>query len=223
MTDVSTPKAGANASDIPALLRLPVQYWKQTVLVIAGIVVLAGGYALYGLYQTSRVEKAESALNALLLSSTKGADLQKALQAMAKTAPAGVRDAVNLELAKASLEAGDFNQAAAAWAAVSASAPGSIRAVAGLGQAAALTQAGHPDKALAVLEGLKATMPKAFAITLDRQLAVTAEEAGQWQKALQAYERMKADGSLQNPGFINARIASLRAKLGSKDAAKTNG
>jgi hypothetical protein len=223
MTDVSSPKSGKNAAfDIHNLLILPLQYWKQSVLVIAVIVVSAGGYALFGTYQKSQAEKAETALSTLV-ATTSGADLLKALTAMAQTAPAGVRDAVNLELAKAALAAGDFAQAATAWAAVAKSAPASMRAVAALGQASALSQAGQHDKAVDVLEHLKADVPKAFAMTVDRQLAITAEDAGQWQKALDAYERMKADGNLQNPGFIDARIASLRAKLGPDGAAKTNG
>jgi len=223
MSDVSSPKDGKNAaSAIHNLLLLPVQYWKQSALVIGAIVVLAGGYALYGTYQKSQAEKAENAL-ATLVATTTGADQVKALAAMATTAPASVRDAVNLELAKAALDAGDFSQAATAWAAVSGNAPASMRAVAGRGQAAALAKAGQADKAVTVLESLKTSVPAAFTMTVDRQLAITAEDAGQWQKALDAYQRMKADASLQNPGFIDARIAFLRAKLGSADAPKTNG
>lgn len=223
MTDVSSPNTGKKAaSDIPAVLRLPVQYWKQSALVIAVIVVLAGGHALYGAYQHSQTEKAETALSNLLSTAT-GADLQKSLAAMAKSAPSGVSDAVNLALAKAALDAGDYAQAAAAWAAVSGNAPAAMRAVAGLGQAAALVKAGQADKAVTVLEALKGGVPQAFASTVDRQLAVTAEDAGQWQKSLDAYLRLKADASLPNPGFIDARIATLRAKLGAAGATKTNG
>lgn len=223
MTDVSSSKPGNKAaSDIPALLRLPVQYWKQSAMVVGAIVVLAGGYALYGTYQQSRIAKAETALSNLVATTT-GAERQKALAAMAKTAPAGVRDAVNLALAKAALDAGDDAQAATAWAAVSKNAPAAMRAVAGLGQAAALVKAGQTAKAVTVLEGLKMDVPQAFIPTVDRQLAITAEAAGQWQKSLDAYLRLKADASLPNPGFIDARIASLRAKLGTAGETKTNG
>ena len=98
-----------------------------------------------------------------------------------------------------------------------------MHAVAGLGQAAALAKAGQADKAVTVLESLQASVPQAFASTVDRQLAVAAEDAGQWQKSLDAYLRIKADASLPNPGFIDARIAALRAKLGDAGAAKKNG
>jgi len=222
MTDVPQAKAAATSSDIPSVLRLPIQYWKQSVAVIAVIVVVAGGYALFNLYQKSQDEKAEQALSKLV-ATTKGADLVTALTQMAASAPAGVRAAVNLELAKAAQDAGDFTKAASAWEAVAKEAPASMRVIARLGQAAVLSKAGQNDQAVAVLESLLTDAPKAFVMTVDRQLAVTAEAAGQWQKALDAYGRMKADGSLQNPGYIDARIAALRAKADAAATPKTNG
>ena len=222
MTDVSSPKSANSGTDISALLRLPIEYWKQTVAVLAAIVVIAGGYALFTLYQKSQSAKAEQALSELTMQKT-GAELVDALQKMATTAPSSVRAAVNLELAKAAQTSGDFAKAADAWEAVAKDAPESMRIIARLGQATALTQAGQNDKALAVLEALKANAPKEFQMTVDRQLAVTAEAAGQWQKALDAYNRMKADGSLQNPGYIDARIAAVKAKADAAATPKTNG
>ena len=128
MTDVPQAKAAATSSDIPSVLRLPIQYWKQSVAVIAVIVVVAGGYALFNLYQKSQDEKAEQALSKLV-ATTKGADLVTALTQMAASAPAGVRAAVNLELAKAAQDAGDFTKAASAWEAVAKEAPASMRLV----------------------------------------------------------------------------------------------
>lgn len=222
MSDISKAKAAATAPDTMSVLRLPIQYWKQSVAVIAVIVVVAGGYTLFNVYQQHQAQKAEEALNQVVMTTT-GNDLLAALTKMAASAPESVRPAVNLELAKAAQTAGDFAKAASAWEAVAQNAPESLRAIARLGQASALSQAGKNDQALAVLEDLKANAPKAFSMTVDRQLAVTAESAGQWQKALDAYERMKKDGSLQNPGFINARITAVRAKASAAATPKTNG
>lgn len=222
MTDVSKAKTAVTDSVTPSLLRLPIQYWKQTVAVIAVIIVVAGGYALFTVYQQHQTEKAEAALSTLV-ATTQGADLVPALTKMAASAPKTVRPAVNLELAKAAQAAGDFTKAAGAWEAVANEAPESLRVIARLGQASALSQAGKNDQALTVLENLTISTPKTFSLTVDRQLAVTAEAAGQWQKALTAYERMKKDGSLDNPGFINARIAALRAKATAAATPKTNG
>ena len=100
MSEVSAPTPGKNSlADIPLLLRLPIQYWKQSVAVIVVILAVTGGYALVGVYQKSQSEKGEQALSKLV-ATTQGADRVTALEAMAKTAPSGVRDAVNLELAK---------------------------------------------------------------------------------------------------------------------------
>ena len=221
MTDSQTPQHGsAKTSDIPAVLRLPVQYWRQSLAAAAIVLVAAGGYALYGVYQKGQTEKAEAALGEIITSKT-GAERIAALETLARTAPAGAKAGINLELAKAAQNLGDFAKAASAFEAVAQSAPTGMKTIAGLGQAAALSRAGQDAKAVDVLEALTISAPKGFSMTIDRQLAVTAEAAGQWQKALAAYERMKADGNVQNASFIDARIVELRAKTGG--AAKTNG
>jgi hypothetical protein len=221
MTDSPTPQHGsAKPSDIPTVLRLPVQYWRQSLAAAAIALVAAGGYALFGVYQKGQVEKAEAALGEIITTKA-GADRIAALEALAKTAPAGARDGIYLELAKAAQGLGDFAKAASAFDAVAKSAPAGMKTIAGLGEAAALSRAGQDAKAVDVLEALAASAPKAFAMTIDRQLAVTAETAGQWQKALAAYERMKADGNVQNASFIDARIADLKTKTAG--GTKTNG
>jgi len=212
MSDSTSPQSGKNpAADIPAILRLPVQYWRQSMAAAVIVLAAAGGYALYGVYQKGQIEKAESALGAVVVSKT-GAERLSALEALVKSAPAGARDGINLEIAKTAQALGDFAKAATAWEAISQSAPAGMKTVAGLGQATALSKSGQDAKAVAVLESLAAAAPKAFSMTIDRQLAVTAEAAGQWQKALTAYERMKADGNVQNASYIDARISALRAK-----------
>ena len=221
MTDSSSPQHGpTQTSDIPAVLRLPVQYWRQSLAAAALVLAAAGGYALFGVYQKGQVEKAEAALGDIITTKA-GAERIAALEGLAKTAPAGARTGINLELAKAAQNLGDFAKAASAFEAVAQTAPAGMKTIAGLGQAAALSRTGQDAKAVDVLESLTLSAPKNFAMTIDRQLAVTAEAAGQWQKALAAYERMKADGNVQNASFIDARIADLKAKTGG--AAKTNG
>jgi len=219
MTDPTSPQSGKNsAADIPALLSLPIQYWKQSLAGVLVVLAAAGGYALYGVYQKSQVEKAENELGAILTAKS-GAERLAALEILAKTAPAGAEGGIHLEMAKTAQELGDFTKAAAAWEAVSKTAPAGMKTVAGLGYATALSKAGQDAKAVEVLENLGVSAPKAFSMTVDRQLAATAEAAGQWQKALAAFERMKADGNVQNASYIDARIADLKAKA----AAKTNG
>ncbi|EHJ46966.1 hypothetical protein DFW101_0952 [Solidesulfovibrio carbinoliphilus subsp. oakridgensis] len=221
MTDFTSPQSGRNsANDVPTLLRLPVQYWKQSLAGILVVLAAAGGYALYGVYQKGQVEKAENELGTIVTTKA-GAERLAALEGLARTAPAGAKDGIHLEMAKTAQELGDFAKAAAAWEAVSKSAPAGMKTVAGLGYATALSKSGQDAKAVEVLEGLAVSAPKAFTMTVDRQLATTAEAAGQWQKALAAYERMKTGGNVQNAGFIDARIADMKAKAAA--GAKTNG
>lgn len=210
----------AKSSDIPAVLRLPVQYWRQSLAAAVLLLVAAGGYALFGAYQKGQVEKAEAALGEIITTKA-GADRVAALEALGTSAPAGAKAGIYLELAKTAQSMGDFAKAASAFETVAKSAPTGMQVIAGLGEAAALSRAGQDAKAVAVLEALAAKSPKSFAMTIDRQLAVTAEAAGQWQKALAAYERMKADGNVQNASFIDARIAALKAKTAGE--AKANG
>ena len=221
MTDSFSQKPGSDrASDIPTVLRAPVQYWRHSLAAAAIILVAAGGYALYGVYQKSQVEKAEAALGEIITTKA-GAERIAALEGLAKTAPAGVQAGIYLEVAKTAQGLNDFAKAATAFELVAASAPAGMKTIAALGQATALSRAGQDAKAVDVLEAMIGSAPKAFSMTIDRQLAVTAEAAQQWQKALAAYERMKADGNVQNASFIDARIADLKAKTAG--AAKTNG
>ena len=221
MTDSPTPQHGsAKTSDIPTVLRAPVQYWRQSLAAAAVILVAAGGYALYGVYQKGQVEKAEAALGEIITTKA-GTDRIAALDSLAKTAPAEAKAGIYLEVAKTAQGLGDFAKAASAFEAVAASAPAGMKTIAALGQAAALSRAGQDAKAVDVLDALAGSAPKAFSMTIDRQLAVTAEAAQQWQKALAAYERMKANGNVQNASFIDARIADLKAKTAG--ATKANG
>ncbi len=212
MTEPVSPQPGrSRTTEIPAVLRLPIQYWKQSLAVVALLVAATGGYALFGVYQQGQAEKAENELGAILLAKS-GAERLSALEALAKTAPEGARAGIALELAKTAQALGDFAKAASAWETVARISPDGMKVVAGLGQAGALSKSGQDAKAVEVLETLQASMPKAFAMIVNQQLAATAEAAGAWSKALNAYERLKAEGNITNSGFIDARIAALKAK-----------
>lgn len=212
MTESSSKSAADSPKDLATLLQLPVRYWKQSLAGVLAVVAAAGGYALYGVYQKSQVEKTENALGAIVTAKT-GADRLTALEALAKSAPAAARDGIWLEMAKTASELGKFDKAAEAWHSVSTSAPAAMKAVAGLGYASSLAKAGQNAKAVEVLENLGVSVPKPFSMTVDRQLATTAEAAGEWQKALSAFERMKADGHVQNAAYLDARITALKAKI----------
>ncbi|MHC1711087.1 MAG: hypothetical protein AB9872_02920 [Solidesulfovibrio sp.] len=221
MSESMLPQTGKSpSSDIPAVLRLPIQYWKHSVAVAVLVLVAAGGYALFGVYQKGQVEKAETELAKIVLSKN-GPERLTALDALAKTAPAGAKNGIYLEMAKAAQSLGDYAKAATAWEAISVHAPAGMKTVAGIGYATALSKSGQDAKAVTVLEGLLASAPKIFTMTVDRQLAATAEAAGAWSKALGAYERMKADGGVQNVGYLDAKIADLKAKAAGET--KTNG
>ncbi len=218
MTDpISSPSAKSQANDIAAILQAPLVHWKKTLAGVLVVVAAAGGYALFGVYQKSQVEKAENELGGIVTSKA-GAERLAALEALAKTAPAGARDGVLLEIAKTAQGLGDFAKAATAWQSVSGNAPAGMKTVAGLGYASALAKAGQDAKAVEVLEGLAVSAPTPFALAVDQQLAAAAEAAGQWQKAISAFERMKTNGNVQNTGYLDARIAALKDK-----AAKGNG
>ncbi|EFL51373.1 conserved hypothetical protein [Solidesulfovibrio fructosivorans JJ]] len=211
MTDSPASQDGNTVNDINSLLELPIRYWKQCLAAVIVVVAAAGGYALYGTYQKSQIAKAENELGAIVTAKS-GAERLSALEALAKTAPAGARDGINLEIAKTAQDLGDYAKAAAAWQTVSQNAPAGMKTVATLGYAATLSKAGQNAKAVEALENLSVTAPKAFTSTVDQQLAVTAEAAGQWQKAVSAYERLKAGGHITNAAFIDTKISELKAK-----------
>lgn len=216
MTESTSPQHGKGPfNDLPTLLRLPLTYWRQSIAVVVVVLAATGGYALFGVYQKSQIEKAENALGKIVLTKT-GADRLTALDDLAKTAPATARIGVYLEMAKTAQDMGDFAKAVTAWETLSQNAPEGMKTVATLGYANALVKTGQADKAVPVLDALLASAPKGFTMTVDRQLAATAEAAGAWDKALAAYERMKAQGGVQNTAFIDARITALKAKADAK-------
>lgn len=220
MTDSPASQTGKSATDINTLLAMPIRYWKQCLAAVIVVVAAAGGYALYGTYEKSQAAKAEDALGTIVTTKA-GAERLAALEALAKTAPAGARGGINLEIAQTALSLKDYAKAAAAWQIVSQTAPAGMKTVATLGYASALSESGQTAKAVEVLENLSVNAPKAFTGTVDRQLAVTAEAAGQWQNAAAAYERIKASPSLTNAAYIDSKISELKAKADA--AAKKNG
>jgi|GEM_PF-1989571 len=205
-------KAAQAADDHGLLARLVLAYWKPAAIAAAVALLGSGGVALYQKYQASRIAEVTEKIGKIAAEKT-GADRLAGLKALLAEAPAGAKDGVLLEMAKAAQDADDLPAAALAWADLSKSSDGAVRSLAELGQAAILTKTGETAKALEILEKARQTASKPFLLAIDRQMAVTAEAAGDLKAALTGYERMKAESSMQNMSYIDSKIEAIKAKI----------
>jgi cytochrome c-type biogenesis protein CcmH/NrfG len=199
------------AAQAPAFMQKLLDNWKPIAAIAALALVVAVGYGAFRAYQQKTVAQAESELGQILIQK-EGAERLVALENFLAKAPSGARPAVLLELAKASMEQGQFKKAAEAWADLAKAATPAMEGVAVLGQAAALSQAGDNAQAVSVLTAAKAKLPKAFEVAVNRQLALYAEQAGDYPKALAAYETLRDLGQRATSAYFDAKIGELKAK-----------
>ncbi|QLA15579.1 tetratricopeptide repeat protein [Desulfolutivibrio sulfoxidireducens] len=209
------------AADHGLLAQLVMDYWKPAVAAAVLALAAAGSVALYQRYQASRIAEVTEKIGQIAASKD-GAQRLTELKALLAEAPAGARDGVLFEMAKAAQDASDLPAAALAWEDLSTSSDAALRVVAELGRAAVLVSSGDTAKALEVLEKARQDAPKTFALAVDRQIAVTAEASGDFKRAIEGYERMVSEGAMQNKSFLESKIEALRAKVESTGQ-KSNG
>lgn len=205
-----------SGSDLHPLLQKFVDNLKPIVIAFCAVVLVFGGYALYGQYQTKRVHGAALEL-AEIVSEYKGEELVTRLRGFVEQAPKAVRESALLELADALREQGLHEEAAQVWGRLHESADPNIAPVAVLGRAEALLQAGKAAEALALLGQFKNQAPPSYKPALLKLIAGSAERAGQLDAALAAYkELLHTEGvDERTMDFLEYKIAQLEAKVGS--------
>lgn len=194
-------------SDIHPFLKKILDNIRPIGFAVGGIVAAVAVYSGVTSYQESQHAKAVSELGAIMVLSDQSSRIEK-LQAFAQSGPKDLRPAVELELARMHMDAGNYEKAAAAWNDLSQSK--GMGTVAGLGEAKALMMKGDYAKAVTVLSGLKKDAGEEFAQAVSANLAFAAEKAGQNDLAIAEYESLKSkDG---NDAFLDFKIGKLKAK-----------
>ncbi|OEU70484.1 MAG: hypothetical protein BA863_00875 [Desulfovibrio sp. S3730MH75] len=200
----------AAPESIHPLLDFLIKNGKMIVIGIVAILVIAAGASGYQYTQEQKKLKAQSELGAILIkySGTKKAE---ELATFLATAPAEMKPAVELALAKAWMDDSKFMKAEAVWAEI-AKGNDAMAPVASIGQAKCLILADKPEEAVKILTALKNTSGDTFGSTIDRLLAQAADKSGNTQLAIQAYQGLLTNNPAQRL-YFESKIKELKAKL----------
>ena len=185
----------------------------KSIAVGCGVLILAVAvYSGVNHWRERQAAKAADALGVILIEKTDVKTRVASLEAFLKDAPGSLRPTVLLELAAASMVAGQFDKAAQAWTELEGSSSQDMKIIAGIGHSRSLLLAGKAPEALALLQALKAKSPEAYAVPLTRQIAVAAEQAGDAKVALEAYTELAAKAEGPGKPFFEFKANQLKAK-----------
>lgn len=176
---------------------------------------LAGiGYAVYNWQAEKQVAKAQEALGRILISRNNDEKLAK-LQAALAEAPSGVKEAVQLAIAKTAMEAKDYPTAYAAWDAIAKDSKKALHVTAMVGKAEILSLQEKTKEALAVAESIPLPPDTPFATLVNGIIVDLAEKLGDFPKAIATCEKIAASTAAFNPeeaNFWRQKAASLRGR-----------
>ncbi len=183
---------------------------KMIVAGVAAIILIAGGVSGVKYMNQQKQLKAQSELGAILIKYS-GAKQAEALAAFEKEAPAEMKTAVQLALAKAWMDAEDYAKAEAAWDNVKSDAK-ELAPVAELGKAKCALISGKSEEAVKILQTLKNSGAESYAPTINRMLGEAAEKSGNIQLAVQAYQGLMTSNPNERM-YLEGKIKELKAKL----------
>lgn len=192
------------------ILEAAYQYRKQLAIAVCAILVATAAYAGYTSYSAKAIASAQSEMGMILLGS-QGEEQVAKLEALLPQVPSEIKPSVVLEIAKASMAAGDYAKAEANWQALIGQTSGEMRFVVRLGKVKAMTLGGKAADALTEMKALAAEATEAYAVPVNRQLAETAEAAGDTETAIAAYKKLEEKNVNDKP-FIEFKISELEAK-----------
>lgn len=195
------------------LLNFVIKNIKKIVVGLLVVVGLISGAGIYNYLQEKNVAEAQATLAELADGASTESQLN-ALKAFADKAPAKVRPAALLALAKASLRIHDYPAAIEAWTALQDENIVSMNDMAAMGVADALARSGNYTDAQAKLEKALPVVSKAYELTLKHQLALMAEKSGDLTRSLALYNELAENVPAANKAFYSHKIAILKNKLG---------
>jgi lipopolysaccharide biosynthesis regulator YciM len=193
------------------LLRVITANAGQIVGFFALCVVIGGGYGIYSWYSAGQLAKARTELGRIEMIDD-AAQRLSALEEFVAGAPGETRIAANLALALAAQDAGEYDRAVTAWAAVAAAEQGSFLTVAVVGQAEALVRAGRDAEALAFLQQHRNSGSDLARTMIDRLVLDLAEKTQQYGAAIAACDALAANpASGGEAEYWRQKAAALRA------------
>ena len=185
-------------------------------LLVGGVIVLILVIAAVGgwrWHESSVQREAEIALGRIRVN-TSGEQRIAALEKIAAEIPANLRLGVQLDIAMTALGMEDLSRAAAAYGVLYAQDPkGPVGLMAALNQADILQRQGKPAEALTVLDSLEKNAPESMRSVIVEGQAISAEQSGDLRRALAGYESLAVAAGDENAGYVQAKIAELKARL----------
>lgn len=194
---------------IHPLLNFLLENGKVIITAIVAIIIIASGYAFIQHSNQKSLEQAQNKLGTIMLQ-TNGADQIKALTDFQSEAPSELDAALDLSLAKAYMDASQFDKAAEAWKKV-ATKNDAFASIAALGQAKSLILGDKPEEAITILQKLQSEKGETYKATTSRLLASAAVMAGKNDLAIQAYQSLMSDNPTER-SYYESRVAELKAK-----------
>lgn len=180
--------------------------------IVITLIVLIGGYTFYSGYREGKVEDAKTQL-ALLISKKDSAQVLADLEQFKKSAPAEVRLAVELEIARFASEGGDFAKAEEAYRYVMQEEKYSALGItAAMNTAGISAHQGNYAEAVKIYEDIVAHCPKDVQSLVYFQLGEMAEQSGEKDKAIKAYQdgiNLFEDANATDVVFYQTRIKEL--------------
>ena len=198
------------APEVSPLLLLITKNAKIIAFVFALGVLGAAGYGGYQWYTAKQLRAAQTALGYILIVPNLEERTAK-LESFLASAPQGVQLAANLALAKAYLEAKNYDKALAAWEVTAKNNEASFHTVALIGKAQTLALQEKTAEALAVLEPLAASAQGAARDLIHSSIADLAEKSGDFNKAAVACDALAANSaSPESVEYWQHKAAALR-------------
>ncbi len=180
-------------------------------LVVGLVLFIAAAYSLNSFWQERKINQANSQMQAIMAQDNPKARVAE-LETFLDNAPNRLKGAILMEMARASMDMGEYERAADSFGKLS-SFDRDMRPVALLGKAKAYELMEEHGQALRTLQEESAAIPDEFKVQYLNLLSFNAERAGDYASALDAYERLKEGAQATDIGFIEYKIETLRQKL----------
>ena len=187
----------------------------RKIAVAAAVCVIAGaGYGIYSWQAKKQVAEAQDKLGRILVSQNT-ADKLANLKAFLAEAPAEVKGAVQMAVAKTAMDAKDYPAAYEAWDALGKDPKSALYITAMVGKVEALALQDKTAEALAVAEGIAIPVDSASMPLVQGLIVDLAEKSGDFPKAIAACEKLVTSIAMLNPeeaDFWRQKAASLRTQ-----------
>jgi len=177
--------------------------------VIGGIILIVSIYAGIEYYQKSSLQQAQKKLGQILVYSKQKT---KDLEEFAQKAPAKLRPAIYMELAKLYVEQNQVEKGLAAFKRLE-NLDEDIKPICVLGEATLLSAGGKYKQAYQILQSRGKNIPKSYEKIVLYKKAFLAERCKDFKAAYLYYNQLKNLSANENLAYLNYKLKELKNKL----------